>query len=275
MSTSRAIKAVAMGITQLLANEWIKFPNTNEKRAALKERFQKERNFKGVIGCIDCTHVAIVRPTHHEESYLNHKGFHSINVQAIASHDLEILNINARFPGSVHDNFIWRYSAVSDFMQQFYDSGDRSTWLLGDAGYGLEPWLMTPITDAAAESAEARYTQCHTSTRNCIERSFGLLKNVWRCLLSHRVLHYAPIMASNIIIACAVLHNIRLSYNLIDKEYDINEESEAAAVQRAALQQNIEAHNRVRALEIAGADEGKRCTWTRCIWTQPITAPCD
>ncbi|XP_032690812.1 putative nuclease HARBI1 [Odontomachus brunneus] len=175
-----------MGITQLLANEWIKFPNTNEKRAALKERFQKERNFKGVIGCIDCTHVAIVRPTHHEESYLNHKGFHSINVQAIASHDLEILNINARFPGSVHDNFIWRYSAVSDFMQQFYDSGDRSTWLLGDAGYGLEPWLMTPITDAAAESAEARYTQCHTSTRNCIERTFGLLKNVWRCLLSHR-----------------------------------------------------------------------------------------
>lgn len=33
---SRAIKAV--GITELLANEWIKFLQTEKKRAALKER---------------------------------------------------------------------------------------------------------------------------------------------------------------------------------------------------------------------------------------------
>lgn len=129
--------------------------------------------------------------------------------------------------------------------------------IVGDADYGLEPWLMTPITDAPEGSAEAKYTQCHTSTRNCVERTFGLLKNVWRCLLSHRVLHYEPVMASNIIIACAVLHNIRLSYNLMGEEFDIDEEGEAAAVQRAALQENVEARNRVRAQaqEIVDADE--------------------
>lgn len=49
----------------------------------------------------------------------------------IASHDLEILNVNARFPGSVHDSFIWRHSTVRDEMQRLYDSGDRTTWLLG------------------------------------------------------------------------------------------------------------------------------------------------
>lgn len=37
-ATSRAIKAVATGITDLLAHEWIQFPTTEEKRAALKRR---------------------------------------------------------------------------------------------------------------------------------------------------------------------------------------------------------------------------------------------
>ncbi|XP_018304026.1 putative nuclease HARBI1 [Mycetomoellerius zeteki] len=175
-----------------------------------------------VIGCLDCTHVTIVRPKIHEEAYLNHKGFHSINVQAVSSHDLEILSINARFPGSVHDNFIWKNSAVRNEMMRLYESGDQSTWLLGDSGYSLEPWLMTPIIGAAEGSAEARYTECHSSTRNYVERTFGLLKNVWRCLLSHRVLHYAPVTASNIITSCAVLHNIRFRFNLMHKKFDID-----------------------------------------------------
>lgn len=118
---------------------------------------------------------------------------------------------------------------------------------IGDAGYGLESWLMTPITNAREGSAEARYTECHSSTRNCVERMFGVLKNTWRCLLSHRVLHYAPVMASNIIIACSVLHNIRLRYNLINRDIDIDEEGEAEAIRRDNLPDNVEAHNRIRA----------------------------
>lgn len=102
--------------------------------------------------------------------------------------------------------------------------------LIGDAGYGLEPWLMTLIINAQEGSAEARYTECHSSTRNCVERMFGVLKKTWRCLLSHRVLHYVPIMTSNIIIACSVLHNIRFRYNLIDRDIDIDEEGEAEVI---------------------------------------------
>jgi len=85
---------------------------------------------------------------------------------------------------------------------------------------------MTPIIDAPEGNAEARYTQCHTSARNYVER-MSVLKNVWKCL---RVLHYKPIMASNVITACAVLHNIRLHCKLMDKEYNIDEEGELTAI---------------------------------------------
>lgn len=130
--------------------------------------------------------------------------------------------------------------------------------ITGALGYGLEPWLMTPM-DAIEGSAEARYTQCHTATRNCVERMFGVLKCIWKCLLQHRVLHYEPLIASYIIIACAVLHNIRPRYNLMDVEFDIDEEDETEALRINLQPHNREARDRVRmqAAEIIGADEAQ------------------
>jgi len=39
----------------------------------------------------------------------------------------------------------------------------------------LESWLMTSIINTPEGRAEARYTECHSSTRNCVEKMFGLL----------------------------------------------------------------------------------------------------
>lgn len=84
----------------------------------------------------------------------------------------------------------------------------------GDSGYPRRPWLMTPILNAAQGSREELYTQRHVQARNCIERCFGLLKERWRCLLKDRVLHYHPSVASKIITACCVLHNMSLTPHL-------------------------------------------------------------
>lgn len=73
---------------------------------------------------------------------------------------------------------------------------------------------MTPILNAPQSTMEELYTQRHVQARNCIERCFGLLKARWRCLLKHRVLHYHPLIASNIIMACCVLQNKALKANL-------------------------------------------------------------
>ena len=42
---------------------------------------------------------------------------------------------------------------------------------LGDQGYSLNPWLMTPLTNRA-----------HARTRSTVERAIGLLKGRWLCL---------------------------------------------------------------------------------------------
>ncbi|GBP42613.1 Putative nuclease HARBI1 [Eumeta japonica] len=83
-----------------------------------------------------------------------------------------------------------------------------------DSGYPQRAWLMTPISNAAPGSQEEIYTIRHILARNCIERCFGLLKARWRCLLKHRTLHYRPYVATKIIVACCVLHNIALDARL-------------------------------------------------------------
>lgn len=67
---------------------------------------------------------------------------------------------------------------------------------------------MTPFTGATPDTPEAHYTDVHVRTRNVVERTIGLLKARFRCLLVHRVLHYAPPVAASIVNACVILHNI-------------------------------------------------------------------
>ena len=56
------------------------------------------------MGAIDCTHIKIPCPGgENAELFRNRKGYFSINVQAVCGPNLDILNIVARWPGSVHD----------------------------------------------------------------------------------------------------------------------------------------------------------------------------
>lgn len=63
-----------------------------------------------------------------------------------------------------------------------------------------------------------------------MERTIGLLKARWRCLLGHRVLHYDPAMAAKIVNACVCLHNIANERNAPipgdDSEVGINNQQQ-------------------------------------------------
>lgn len=45
------------------------------------EAIRQLYGFPGVIGAVDRTHVKIAVPKEHSDSYINRKGFHSIQLQ--------------------------------------------------------------------------------------------------------------------------------------------------------------------------------------------------
>lgn len=67
--------------------QFIKWPVAPDAWAAIKNGFYTQARFPNVSGCIDTTHVRIVAPSTDENAYVNRKGFHSINVQAVCDHD--------------------------------------------------------------------------------------------------------------------------------------------------------------------------------------------
>lgn len=154
-------------------------------------------------------------------TYLSNRHFFFDWFQVCDS-SMRLLAVNARYPGSVHDAAIWNVSTINVYLRRCFEEGDHESWLLGDSGYPLSPWLMTPIPDAQQDTPEWRYTKKHCRTRIVIERCFGLLKQKFRSLLHHRVLHYGHRMSGLIIYSAAVLHNICVEHNYIN--YEENEQ---------------------------------------------------
>lgn len=94
-SVSRCIRNVTDTINELLLRPWVQFPMTPEARQIARARFSTARQpFEGAIGAIDCTHVAIIAPMEHEEGYVNHHGYHSLNVQAVLIPNIFLYNLN-------------------------------------------------------------------------------------------------------------------------------------------------------------------------------------
>lgn len=124
-----------------------------------------------------------------------------------------IRSVDACRPGSCHDAFIWRMSDAKRHFREKYQNGEQSGIILGDSGYGLEPYLMTPYKNPTYGTNEHLFNKKHTSARNIVERTIGNLKLRFCCLLSTS-LHYSPQKVVKIVNVCCALHNICKRFNI-------------------------------------------------------------
>jgi len=83
-SVSRVVKDVSLALAKK-QKEFILWPSPAELQE-VKRGFFDKGEFPGVIGCVDGTHVRIQAPSADENDFVNRKGFHSINVQAVCNH---------------------------------------------------------------------------------------------------------------------------------------------------------------------------------------------
>ncbi|XP_052219114.1 putative nuclease HARBI1 [Dreissena polymorpha] len=204
-TVSRVITAVVDAFFGL-KDRFIKFPTSDEDRCRATNDFFRVREFPSVIGCIDGTHIRLLSPGQPDEAaYVNRKHYHSINVHATCDRDGNFTSMNACWPGSCHDAHVFRMSNVGRHLDANHQDPGRG-WLLGDSGYPCRPFLMTPILHPRNE-AEERYNQAHISTRNIIERCFGVWKRTFHIL--HVEIRMKPAKVTRIVLACAVLHNMR------------------------------------------------------------------
>jgi hypothetical protein len=106
------------------------------------------------------------------------------------------------WPGSVHDNRVLLNSPLSQRAASEFSDG---SFLLGDAGYAPQSWLVPAFRQSAATHEELLFNAAHSRCRVIVERAFGILKGRWR-LLQGIDMRIASV--STVSCACCILHNI-------------------------------------------------------------------
>ncbi|CAG9571525.1 unnamed protein product [Danaus chrysippus] len=157
-TVSKVVKEVSHAIVHRLLNVYIKFSSTTEERRAVASGFQAAHGLPDCLGCIDCTHIAIVTPHNNDAN----------------DPPIGLLNVNARFPGSTHDQHIFNRSVVKDEMMRLVDGRIRKYYLIGDSGYSKQSYMLTPVLPSPPEgSPEYRYPlpEPETSTEELTDHS--------------------------------------------------------------------------------------------------------
>ncbi|KAK4317414.1 hypothetical protein Pmani_011498 [Petrolisthes manimaculis] len=101
---------------QHILKRFIKFPPIEQLQKKM-EQFREIAGFPEVVGAIDGTHIRIAKPTEFEIEYVNRKMFHGINVQVVFDAKYNIINLEAKWPGSVHDSRIVNESGLKTMFE--------------------------------------------------------------------------------------------------------------------------------------------------------------
>lgn len=203
-SVCRIVRKVSSALAQQRPN-FVQMPSTINEMLVASQQFYNFARFPRTIGAIDCTHVKIQSPGGNDaENYRNRKGWFSLNVQAVCSAEQKIINVVARWPGASHDQTIFNNSRLKMRLQR----GDFSTFILvGDSGYRNTMYLATPYSSCPTD-VHHLYNESQIRTRNVIERTFGLWKRRFPILSMGMRMKLNTVQ--NVIVACAVLHNIAI-----------------------------------------------------------------
>lgn len=224
--SQKAVSTSVNEVIDLLSEKvpsFVSFPTDVNVTRAMQAEFYELGHFPRVIGAIDCTHIRIRDPPSADSiAYVNRKGYHSMNVQAICDANGKYTNVVARWCGSTHDSFILRNSELwhaiegKNLCPEYLPTG---AVILGDSGYPCRPWLLTPVANPETH-AEMQFNIAHRRTRIVVEQSFGRLKRQWNIL--HEGLRVPVATAPKLISVCFMLRNIAIDRNLLeDNENEI------------------------------------------------------
>lgn len=212
-----------------LREKYVKFPETVDEQRHTMQAFYSRSKMPGIIGAIDCTHIAIQSPgSDNAEIYRNRKGFFSINVQLVCEPTGYITDVVARWPGSVHDSTIFDHSQLRAMLETQQTHG----CLVGDGGYACRHYMLTPVNNPNT-AAEQAYNSSQILARNCIERTIGILKRRFPALKYGLRLKLSNTLS--VIVATVVVHNIAVTLGEDEPADDDDELQQYVAEKRLQL----------------------------------------
>ena len=208
------VRKVCKVLTKHLGPIYIKLPSSEQEMRQEIGQMENKYGFPQAFGCVDGTHIHITQPSENPYDYFSYKMKYTLNVQAVCSWRGLFLNVDARWPGSVHDGRVFANSKISTLLreqkmpmvyQEIFVGYDKvPPILLGDPAYPLLPFCMKEYPSPQSNE-EVIFNNMLRSARNPIECAFGRLKAQWQILNKRIDMQLTSV--PEIVYACFVLHN--------------------------------------------------------------------
>ena len=206
MCARRCVKMVCKAIVHQLGAVHVVFPSTVEeltRNAAGFEAFANNKHgpstggLPQIVAAADGTHIPIRKPDGSGDSYINGKGFFSINVHAMCDASMRYVDVISGYSGRCHDQRVFSEGRVSTSLHEggalsgLFRASSRLVhnvmvpyMIIADSAYQATQFVLPALKERSATTAQQlRFNKKHACTRNVIERSFGVLKRRWQCLL--------------------------------------------------------------------------------------------
>jgi hypothetical protein len=221
-----AIIGVTCYIINLIHNnllaKYVTWPGPIERAKLAKEFLnvgQNDGRFTGVIGAIDGSHIEIhpqAIPLANRRDYYNRKSMYSVIMQAIVDWKLRFRDLCIGIAGSQHDSYVLALSGIPDAAALLFSAGQ---YILGDCGYPLRLWLLTPFRESPGLTpTDRKYNRTLSSMRVCVEMAFGHLKGRFPSL--SKKLNVSLHLVPQYISAACVLHNFCVDHRDLEWKVD-------------------------------------------------------
>ena len=207
----------------------VTFPSTVEeltRNAAGFEAFANGKHGRDtaglpqIVAAADGTHIPIRKPDGSGDSFINRKGFFSINVHAMCDASMRYVDVICGYSGRCHDQRVFSEGKVSTSLHEggamsvLFRGSSRLVhsvmvpfMIIADSAYQATQFVLPALKEKSATTAQQlRFNKKHACTRNVIERSFGILKRRWQCLLKPLELNIHTI--GDVVLSCFILHNV-------------------------------------------------------------------
>ncbi len=200
-------------VVVVLKQRFLRHP-TDQEFQDIARGFRDTWGMPQCVGAIDGTHIPIIAPSEHRNSYYNRKGWYSMICQAVCDHRGRFWDIYVGWPGRCHDARVFANSPLlqSDTCRvpnvtEPFANVQVPMFIAGDPAYPLLTWLMKAYPENAGTPEEQRYFNYRLSrARMVIECAFGRLKGRWRLLMKRMDNDLS--LVPTIVLAACVLHNM-------------------------------------------------------------------
>nr|UBY06970.1 NBS-LRR disease resistance protein [Dasypyrum villosum] len=184
----------------------------SSKMDKIKSMFEKTRNMHNCCGVICTTHIPFGPNWDCETN-------DSILVQLVIDPEMRFRTIwwgrisSMNQSSILHESYLFKMCKKGALLngsklKVASDGSEVGEYIIGDAGYPLLPWLLTPYQEEVLSDSQAEFNRRHNAATTCVQKALARFEDTWKYLQQETSCPVSPDTLVATIHACCYLHNI-------------------------------------------------------------------